>query len=237
MIDMRKKIIPALDVQSLEELTFLLDELQGKALTVKIGMELYYTFGNNLFLNIKRKGFKIFLDLKLHDIPNTVYESTKTLAKNGSDILNVHAAGGVEMMKAALEGFKEENEHGILIGVTQLTSTSQSMMNNELLIPGKVSDAVLFYAENVKKAGLHGIVCSGHEVKLIKENFGQDFKCITPGIRPKGSVSNDQKRIMTPKEAIECGSDYLVIGRAITRQDSPGEAFDSILEEIYGEQK
>ncbi len=232
---MRKKIIPALDVQSLEELTFLLDELQGKAITVKVGMELYYTFGNNLFYNIKSRGFKTFLDLKLHDIPNTVNKAIKTLAKNGADIMNVHAAGGIEMMKAALEGMREENENGLLIGVTQLTSTSQNVMNQELLIPGKVSDVVLHYAENVRKAGLDGIVCSAHEVREIKERFGQEFKCITPGIRPKGSANHDQKRVMTPFEAVQAGSDYLVIGRAITRNDEPGQAFDSILKELNNE--
>jgi orotidine-5'-phosphate decarboxylase len=232
---MRDKIIPALDVQSREDLDRLIFELKGEATIVKIGMELYYTYGNEILHRLKNEGFKIFLDLKMHDIPNTVHNAAKTLAKNGVDILNVHASGGAEMMRAALEGFKTENEKGILIGVTQLTSTSTEVMNNELLIPGTINDVVLKYAELTKKSGLHGIVCSAHEVQKVKEHLGSDFQCITPGIRPKGVDNNDQKRVMTPLEAINIGSDYLVIGRAITKADSPRSAFKSILEEIENE--
>lgn len=231
----RNKIIPALDVQSRSDLDSLIFELKGEATIVKIGMELYYTYGNEILHRLKNEGFNIFLDLKMHDIPNTVHNAAKTLAKNGVDILNVHASGGVEMMKAALEGFQTENDKGILIGVTQLTSTSSEIMNNELLIPGTINDVVLKYAELTKKAGLHGIVCSAHEVKTVKENLGTDFQCITPGIRPIGVDNNDQKRVMTPAEAINIGSDYLVIGRAITKATSPKEAFKNILKEIENE--
>lgn len=227
-----EKIIPALDVQSLEQLNFLIKELSGTAKIVKIGMELYYSYGNQIVERLKEQGFKIFLDLKLHDIPNTIYRSSKTLSKLGVDILNVHAAGGIDMMKAALDGFKECNQNGILIGVTQLTSTSQETLNNEILIPGRTIDVVLKYAENVKKAGLQGVVCSALEVEKIKESIGIDFKCITPGIRPKGTSEDDQVRVVTPKEAIHFGSDYLVIGRSIYQAKSPKMAFENIVKEI-----
>lgn len=229
---MRNKIIPAIDTQDKITLEFLLRELQGEAQILKIGMELYYTFGNDIIKTIKDLGFKVFLDLKLHDIPNTVEKAAKSIAKNGVDILNVHAAGGKEMMQAALNGFKTENSQGILIGVTQLTSTSQEMMNNELLIPGSISKVVHSYGCLVKEAGLAGVVCSAHEVQILKKDFGKEFQCITPGIRPAGSNSHDQKRIMTPLEAVNIGSDYLVIGRAITQAESPKIAFQKILKEI-----
>lgn len=231
----KEKIIPALDVQTISEFDFLVKELRGEAITVKVGMELYYTFGNRIIEKLKDNNFKIFLDLKMHDIPNTVHKAAKTLARNGVDILNVHAAGGTDMMRAALEGFKSENEKGILIGVTQLTSTSKTMMNTELEIPGEVDDIVLNYAKLVHSSGLDGIVCSAHEVKKIKLNINQDFKCITPGIRPKGLSSHDQKRVMTPLEAINQGSDFLVIGRAITQVKSPKLAFQNIIKEIKNE--
>ena len=227
-----RKIIPALDVQDQKSLDFLINELSNEAKLLKVGMELFYTFGHEIVAKLKEKDFEIFLDLKLHDIPNTVGKSCKTLSRLGIDMLNVHAAGGVEMMKAAADGFKSGNEKGILLGVTQLTSTSQTVMNNELLIPGKTLDVVLKYAENAKKAGLDGVVCSAHEVRAIKKNIGEDFCCVTPGIRPKGSSSHDQKRVMTPSEALEAGSDYLVIGRAICQATSPKEAFQLILKEI-----
>lgn len=227
-----EKVIPALDVQTEQELDFLLTELKGEAVTLKVGMELYYTFGNTIVQKIKDYGFNVFLDLKLHDIPNTVYRSTKTLSRLGVDILNVHAAGGIDMMKAAAEGFKEHNQSGLLIAVTQLTSTSQEMLNQELLIPGTTENIVLEYATNVKKSGLDGVVCSALEVETLKRELGEGFKCITPGIRPKGESNSDQKRVMTPIKAIQTGSDYLVIGRAIYQANSPKEAFKNIIKEI-----
>ena len=171
----------------------------------------------------------------MHDIPNTVGKAAKTLAKSGVEILNVHAAGGVEMMKCALDNFKTENPSGKLIGVTQLTSTSQSVMNTQLGIPGNIDDVVIRYAESVRTAGLDGVVCSALEVKRIKSLFGSDFLCITPGIRPKGCASDDQKRIMTPTQALQAGSDYLVIGRAITNEKSPKIAFQKILKDTQNE--
>jgi len=226
------KIIVALDTQSPAELDNLIFELKDTASYVKIGMELYYTFGNPIIKRMKDSGFKVFLDLKMHDIPTTVYKAAKTLAKNGVDMLNVHAAGGIEMMKAALEGVNEINDESILIAVTQLTSTDQNILNNELYIPGNINNVILAYAQTTYQAGLAGVVCSAHEVKMLKENIGIDFKCITPGIRPQGLDANDQKRIMTPKEAISMGTDYMVIGRAITQAASPKEAYLQILKEI-----
>ena len=147
-------------------------------------------------------------------------------------MLNVHAAGGIQMMQAALEGVKEINEATKLIAVTQLTSTDQKMLNHELYIQGNINNAILAYAQNTYKAGLNGVVCSAHEVKMLKDNIGNEFQCITPGIRPRGIDSNDQKRVTTPLEAIQLGSDHMVIGRAITQAESPREAFLKIIEDI-----
>lgn len=230
-----EKIIPALDVQNSDELDFLIKELSGNALYVKIGMELYYTYGNEVIKKLKANGFKIFLDLKIHDIPTTAFRTCMTLAKNKVDILNVHASGGLDMMKASMEGFKGTSPNSLLIGVTQLTSTNQNMLNNQLKVKGNILDITLEYASLVKQAGLDGVVCSPHDVEKIKQNLGQKFICITPGIRPLNSQSDDQKRIMTPKDAIKNGSDYLVIGRAITRSKSPRESFNQIVKGIINE--
>lgn len=229
---MKERVIPALDTQSDKELNFLIKELSGEAEIVKIGMESFYTYGSDIITRLKGEGFRVFLDLKMHDIPSTVGRASKTLGKLGVDILNVHCAGGLDMMRAGLEGFSEGNNKGIMIGVTQLTSTSQSVMNKELLISGTVQAAVLSMANTAKSAGLHGVVCSAHEISIIKENLGNDFKTITPGIRPKGISADDQKRIMTPAQAIGLGSDYLVIGRAITQAASPKLAFQNIIKDI-----
>lgn len=226
------KIIVALDTQDRSELDKLLTELSGTATYVKVGMELFYTFGNDIIKELKDKDFKIFLDLKMHDIPSTVYKACSSLSKLGVDMTNVHVAGGRTMMRAAHDGIKEYNEKGILIAVTQLTSTDQKTMNDQILIPGSVEDAVLKYASLTKDAGLSGVVCSPLEVELLKNNLGSDFKTVTPGIRPAGLSSNDQKRVMTPQEAIKAGTDYMVIGRAITQADSPKIAFENILKEI-----
>ena len=226
------KIIVALDTQDRSELDKLLTELSGTATYVKVGMELFYTFGNDIIKELKDKDFKIFLDLKMHDIPSTVYKACSSLSKLGVDMTNIHVAGGRTMMRAAHDGIKEYNEKGILIAVTQLTSTDQKTMNDQILIPGSVEDAVLKYASLTKDAGLSGVVCSPLEVELLKHNLGSDFKTVTPGIRPAGVSSNDQKRVMTPQEAIKAGTDYMVIGRAITQADSPKIAFENILKEI-----
>ncbi|MDP7319852.1 MAG: orotidine-5'-phosphate decarboxylase [Bacteriovoracaceae bacterium] len=225
-------IIPAIDVQTPDRLNFIIEELACEASMVKVGMELYYSFGEKILDNLSEKELKIFLDLKLHDIPNTVGKSCKALGKLGIQMLNVHAAGGADMMSAANESFKSENEKAKLIAVTQLTSTSQKMLNEQLLIPGTILDCVLRYAELAKKSGLDGVVCSAMEAPYIKKELGPDFLCITPGIRPSGADHNDQKRVMTPQQAMANGSDYLVIGRAITEATSPKKAFQDITQSL-----
>lgn len=224
------QIIVAFDTQEEQRLNFLINELKGKASYVKVGMELYYRFGPRVIEQLKENDFKIFLDLKMHDIPNTVYSACKALGSLGVDILNVHASGGIEMMKMAKQGLLEGNSSGLLIGVTQLTSTTQIVLNNELRIEGTVQDSVLNLAKLTQLAGLDGIVCSALEVKEIKHQLGSEFKCITPGIRPLGMAAQDQKRIMSPEAAINEGSDYLVIGRPITQAKSPAQALTEILE-------
>ena len=234
-MSIKDKVIVALDVQSKKDFDNLVNDLQGSATHVKVGMELFYTFGPSILSELKDKGFKVFLDLKIHDIPNTAKKSAKTITKLGADIINVHAAGGIEMMEAALAGvneaIKEDNNltKPLLIAVTQLTSTNQETLNTDLLINGSIENAVIQYAKNAKAAGLDGVVSSPLEVKRIKETVGSDFLCITPGIRPKGITSDDQKRVTTPKEALRLGSDYIVIGRAITKSESPKLAFAEII--------
>jgi orotidine-5'-phosphate decarboxylase len=234
-VSIKDKVIVALDVQSKKDFDNLVNDLQGSATHVKVGMELFYTFGPSILSELKDKGFKVFLDLKIHDIPNTAKKSAKTITKLGADIINVHAAGGIEMMEAALAGvneaIKEDNNltKPLLIAVTQLTSTNQETLNTDLLINGSIENAVIQYAKNAKAAGLDGVVSSPLEVKRIKETVGSDFLCITPGIRPKGITSDDQKRVTTPKEALRLGSDYIVIGRAITKSESPKLAFAEII--------
>ena len=231
----KDKMIIALDVQTRTDLDKLTNSLEGTATFVKVGMELFYTFGPSIIIDLKKKGFKVFLDLKIHDIPNTTKSSIKTITRLGADIINVHAAGGIEMMKAAVAGVNEviaeENklQRPLLIAVTQLTSTNQETLNQELLISSAIEEAVIQYAKNAKTAGLDGIVSSPLEVTSIKEKLGKDFLCVTPGIRPKGSISDDQKRITTPNEALNFGSDYLVIGRAVTKSADPKTAFNEIL--------
>ncbi len=226
---MHEKIITAFDIQTREELDYLYNELSDNIKIVKIGMEAFYTFGVPIIERFKDKNINIFLDLKLHDIPTTVFKAAKTLGQLGVDILNVHAAGGTDMMKAGLEGFLDSNPNGKLIGVTQLTSTNQDIMNNELNISGSLEEQVKRMAYLVKNAGLHGIVCSAGEVRSIKSELGASFLCITPGIRPRGSASDDQKRIYTPEEALAFGADYLVIGRPITKATSPRKAYSEII--------
>ncbi len=199
--------------------------------SVKIGMELTYVEGLDLIREIIDAGHEVFVDLKLHDIPNTVRGGMKNLASLGSSILNCHAAGGIEMMKAAKAGLEEgapEGKKPLLIAVTQLTSTSKEAMNEEQGIPGEVIDSVVRYAKNAKEAGLDGVVCSVHEVKAIKEACGDDFVCVTPGIRLASNSVDDQKRVATPEFAREQGSDYIVVGRSITKSENPAETFREI---------
>lgn len=227
------RTIIALDFSSREEVLSFLDQFE-KPVYVKIGMELTYACGLDIIKEVKARGHKIFLDLKLHDIPNTVKGGMKNLAKLGVDIINCHCAGGIEMMKAAkegiLEGTPEGKEPAKLIGVTVLTSTSKEVMNEELGIPGEVIDTVVRYAQNAKKAGLDGVVCSVHEAKAIHEACGEDFLTVTPGIRLAGNSADDQKRVATPAYAKEQGCDMIVVGRSITKSADPLKTYREIEE-------
>lgn len=228
------KTIVALDFSSRKEVMDFLAKFDSP-ITVKIGMELTYAEGLDLVREIKEAGHDVFLDLKLHDIPNTVKGGMKNLARLGVDLTNVHAAGGVSMMKAGKEGLMEGCTSGktpLLIAVTQLTSTSQEAMNEEQGIPGTVIDSVVRYATKAKEAGLDGVVCSVHEVKAIKEACGKDFVCVTPGIRLSSDSKDDQKRVATPAFAREQGSDYIVVGRSITKAEDPVATYAMIEAEM-----
>ena len=228
-------VIIALDFKDMETSLKFLDQF-NESLYVKVGMELFYGSGLEIIKEIKKRGHKIFLDLKLHDIPNTVKKAMTNLAKLGVDLINLHAAGGSIMMKAAMEGLIEgsNGNRPLLIAVTQLTSTSKEMMNNEQLIPGEVIDSVVNYAKVAKEAGLDGIVCSPLEVKLVKEVCGKEFLTVTPGIRLASNNKDDQVRITTPKMAREIGSDFIVVGRPITQAENPVEAYNQISKEFLG---
>lgn len=223
-----EKIIVALDVASQDEVVAMLEKLSAVRF-VKVGMELFYSTGPNLVHLLKDRGLKVFLDLKIHDIPNTAAGAMGSLSKLGCDLLNLHCAGGLEMMQRAREAVGGSTK---LIGVTQLTSTNQRILNEQLGIPGTVETSVLKYAQLAKEAGLEGIVCSPLEVAALKQACGFDFLAVTPGVRPQGADVQDQKRTMTPREAIQAGSDYLVIGRPILASSDPHGAFMSILDEI-----
>ncbi|HFR3538403.1 TPA: orotidine-5'-phosphate decarboxylase [Streptococcus suis] len=224
-----KRPIIALDFASKGEVQSFLEQFPAhEKLYVKVGMELYYAEGPSIISYLKDCGHSIFLDLKLHDIPNTVESAMRVLAKLGVDMTNVHAAGGVEMMKAARRGLGAD---AVLIAVTQLTSTSEEQMRSDQNIQTSLQDAVVHYAQKAAQAGLDGVVCSAHEVALIKGATRSDFVCLTPGIRPAGDDVGDQKRVMTPAEAARIGSDYIVVGRPITRADHPYQAYLAIKEE------
>ena len=227
-MSLAERIIVALDVGSREEVEEALEKLP-RVRFVKVGMELFYSVGPELIHILKDRGLKIFLDLKVHDIPNTAAGAMRSLSRAGCDLLNLHCAGGLEMMQRAREAVGEDTK---LIGVTQLTSTNQNILNSELGIPGTVEASVLNYAQLAKKANLAGVVCSPLEVTTIKKVCGTDFLAVTPGVRPRGSATQDQKRTMTPGEAIRAGSDYLVIGRPILASLDPNGAFLKIVEEI-----
>ncbi|AWX95471.1 TPA: orotidine-5'-phosphate decarboxylase [Streptococcus suis] len=221
--------IIALDFAGKEEVQSFLEQFPAdEKLYVKVGMELYYAEGPGIINYLKGCGHSIFLDLKLHDIPNTVESAMKVLAKLGVDMTNVHAAGGVEMMRAARRGLGKD---AVLIAVTQLTSTSEEQMRTDQNIQTSLQEAVVHYAQRAQEAGLDGVVCSAHEVALIKDATSSDFVCLTPGIRPTGSEVGDQKRVMTPADAARIGSDYIVVGRPITRADHPYQTYLSIKEE------
>lgn len=230
------RIMVALDYPDAEAARQLMMQLEGIPCYMKVGMQLFYAAGPDFVRELKTRGYRVFLDVKMHDIPNTVKGGSNSVTKLGVDMFNIHAAGGVQMMKAAMEGVEEALAHqqGLakptVIAVTQLTSTSQAMMNEEIGIPGLVTDSVVRYAQLTKEAGLDGVVASPQEVTLIKQACGEAFQTITPGIRPAGSAVGDQSRVMTPKQAFAQGTDYVVIGRPITAAPSPREALESILE-------
>lgn len=224
-----KRPIIALDFPTFDEVKKFLSLFpEDEKLYVKVGMELYYAVGPEIITFLKNKGHSVFLDLKLHDIPNTVASSMRVLSKLGVDMTNVHAAGGVEMMVQAKKALGKETK---LIAVTQLTSTNEKQMQEDQNIQTSLSDSVQHYAKKAKEAGLDGVVCSAHEVSVIKDVTDSSFICLTPGIRPSGSDVGDQKRVMTPSEAKSIGSDYIVVGRPITRASNPLEAYHLIKNE------
>ena len=249
---MNKDVIIALDFENKETTLAFLDKFQDRKPFVKIGMELFYSEGPEIVREIKARGHKVFLDLKLHDIPNTVEKAMARLAGLGVDMVNVHAAGTCAMMEAALRGLNRGGGETLLIAVTQLTSTDEETMQTELLIDRPLSDVVKEYALNAKKAGLAGVVCSPLESTLIHETCGEGFVTVTPGIRFKDSApaaasaagadpaatnsapADDQKRITSPAEARSLGSDFIVVGRPITQADNPVQAYERCIAEFLG---
>jgi len=231
---MQRDVIIACDFSSKEACLNFLDQFSGSRKPfVKIGMELFYAEGPEIVRQIKARGHKIFLDLKLHDIPNTVKKSMAVLSALDVDMVNVHAAGTVAMMKAALEGLtRADGTRPLLIAVTQLTSTSEEVMQKELLIGAGIGDTIVKYAQNAKEAGLDGVVCSPLEAAMVKEGCGADFLTITPGIRFADAAADDQVRITTPARAREIGSDFIVVGRPITAAADPVAAYNRCLEEF-----
>lgn len=225
---MRNSVVIALDFPGMDETRAFLDRFDSP-LFVKVGMELYYQAGPSVIEEIKGRGHNIFLDLKLHDIPNTVMKAMRGLAGLGADMVNVHAAGGRAMMEAAREGLEAGSQPGavrpLLIAVTQLTSTSGLQMNEEQRIPGSLNESVRNYAALAHAAGLDGAVCSPHEAEMIHRQCGSSFLTVTPGIRMPGSRKDDQKRVATPSEARILGSDIIVAGRSITNAENPEEAY------------
>lgn len=233
---MRKRdVIIACDFSSAEETMKFLDKFREEKPFVKIGMELYYAEGPSIVREIKRRGHRIFLDLKLHDIPNTVKKAMAVLSRLDVDMCNVHAAGTIEMMRAAVEGLtREDGTRPLLIAVTQLTSTSEERMQKELLINATINDTVVKYAQNAKEAGLDGVVCSPLEAGMVKKACGEEFMTVTPGIRFADGEAGDQVRITIPARAREIGTDYIVVGRPITAAADPVAAYRRCMAEFVG---
>lgn len=230
---MGKDVIIACDFSSAKDTFDFLDKFTDEKPFVKIGMELFYAEGPSIVREIKKRGHKIFLDLKLHDIPNTVKKAMSVLSNLDVDMSNLHAAGTVEMMKAAVEGLtKADGTRPILIAVTQLTSTSEERMQNELLINASINDTIVKYAENAKLAGLDGVVCSPLEAGMVKEACGTAFMTVTPGVRFADGEVGDQVRVTTPAKAKEIGSDYIVVGRPITQAADPVAAYRRCVKEF-----
>ena len=234
---MNKDVIIACDFSSKEAMLEFLDRFTGpRKPFVKIGMELFYSAGPDIVREIKARGHKIFLDLKLHDIPNTVKKAMKVLSNLDVDMTNVHAAGTIDMMKAALEGLtRPDGTRPLLIAVTQLTSTSEDRMQNELLIGAGINETIVKYASNAREAGLDGVVCSPLEAGMVKEACGGRFMAITPGIRFADAAADDQVRITTPAKAREIGSDFIVVGRPITAAADPVAAYERCVKEFLNE--
>ena len=232
---MGKDVIIACDFSSAEETLAFLDRFGEDRPFVKIGMELYYAEGPQIVRELKARGHKVFLDLKLHDIPNTVNKTMKVLSRMDVDMCNVHAGGTIKMMEAALEGLtREDGTRPLLIAVTQLTSTDQQRMEEDLLIHEDIKDVVSHYAMNTKKAGLDGVVCSPLEAGDVHELCGKDFLTVTPGVRFADDNKGDQARVTTPQKAKELGSDYIVVGRSITAAADPLAAYRKCIEEFVG---
>lgn len=232
---MGKDVIIACDFNSKKATFDFLDKFTDEKPFVKIGMELFYAEGPSIVREIKARGHKIFLDLKLHDIPNTVKKAMSVLRDLDVDMTNLHAAGTVEMMKAAIEGLtREDGTRPVLIAVTQLTSTSEKRMQNELLINASINDTIVKYAQNAKEAGLDGVVCSPLEAGMVKDACGKEFMTVTPGVRFADGEVGDQVRVTTPEKAKEIGSDYIVVGRPITQAADPVAAYRRCVEEFVG---
>ncbi len=230
---MGKDVIVACDFDSAQKVYDFLDKFTGRKPFVKIGMELFYAEGPQIVREIKKRGHKIFLDLKLHDIPNTVKKSMAVLSNLDVDITNLHASGTIRMMEGALEGLtRPDGTRPLLIAVTQLTSTDQESMTNDLLINEPIDKVVMHYAHNAKLAGLDGVVCSPLEAGKVHDTCGKDFLTVTPGVRFADGEIGDQKRVMTPAQAKEIGSDYIVVGRPITAAADPVAAYERCIREF-----
>ena len=230
---MGKDVIVACDFSSAQQVLDFLDKFEERKPFVKIGMELFYAEGPQIVREIKKRGHKIFLDLKLHDIPNTVKKSMSVLSSLDIDMCNVHAAGTINMMTAALEGLtRDDGSRPLLIAVTQLTSTDRETMERDLLIHDEMDKVVMHYAHNALTAGLDGVVCSPQESGKVHQECGNSFLTVTPGVRFKDGDAGDQKRIMNPAEAKKAGSDYIVVGRPITSAADPVEAYERCIREF-----
>lgn len=232
----QRDVIIACDFSSAAATFDFLDRFTGRKPFVKIGMELYYAEGPSIVREIKARGHKIFLDLKLHDIPNTVKKAMAVLSRLDVDMCNLHAAGTIDMMRAALEGLtRPDGTRPLLIAVTQLTSTSEERMRRELLIDASINDTIVHYAQNAKQAGLDGVVCSPLEAGMVKDACGKDFITVTPGVRFADGEVGDQVRVTTPARAREIGTDYIVVGRPITQAVDPVAAYGRCVREFIGE--
>ena len=233
----KRDVIIACDFASMDATLAFLDKFTDCKPYVKIGMELYYASGPAIVWECKARGHKVFLDLKLHDIPNTVKKAMKVLSALNVDMCNLHAAGTIEMMKAAVEGLtRPDGSRPVLLAVTQLTSTSEERMQKDLLINATINDTVVHYAKNAKEAGLDGVVCSPLEAGMVKDACGKEFVTVTPGVRFADGAVGDQVRVTTPARAREIGTDYIVVGRPITEADDPVAAYKRCVAEFVGEE-